>query len=134
MIKIVRGTYGFWNGHAVVPKTAADGPFEMEPEKEKRLVDKGVAVYVGKEPEAPVVEPEPVIEEPEAETEEAEEYTLEALQAMKLADLKALAKEYGIEYRVGMKKADFAEIVFVALQVIDDGDEIPDADPADSIV
>jgi hypothetical protein len=48
MIKIVNGVYGMKIGNRVIPVTEKDGPIELAPEKEARLVKKGVAVYVDK--------------------------------------------------------------------------------------
>ena len=59
MIQIVQGTFGYWNGTSVVPKTSKDGPLELEPTLEQRLVEKGVAVYVNAEPQAPAAPPAP---------------------------------------------------------------------------
>ena len=47
MIKIIKGTYGFRDGNKVVPKKSSDPPFSLPPEKERRLVNAGVAKYVG---------------------------------------------------------------------------------------
>lgn len=71
MIKIIKGTYGYVDGNgAVQPKTAKDGPFSLTKEQEKRLVDQGVAEYVGaKAPAATEVKTEEVkAEEPAKKT------------------------------------------------------------------
>ena len=65
MIKIVRGVYGYvTESGAVKPKTAADEPFELAPEKEARLVGLGVAEYVGGASPAPAESAEGVEEDP----------------------------------------------------------------------
>lgn len=52
MIKIIRGTYGYVDKDGVVsPKTSKDAPFELDKDKEARLVDQGVAEYVESEEE-----------------------------------------------------------------------------------
>ena len=48
-VKIVRGTYGHWNGKAVVAKNSDSEPFELDEKKAQRIVDLGVAQYVQKE-------------------------------------------------------------------------------------
>ena len=49
MIRIVKGTFGYFDGRRVVPVTAADGPQSYDPELEARLVSEGVAEYVAHE-------------------------------------------------------------------------------------
>lgn len=47
MIRMIKGTYGMQNGARVIPIRPEDGPFSLEPDQEKRLVNKlGVAEYV----------------------------------------------------------------------------------------
>lgn len=144
MVKIIKGTYGYWNGHSVELKTEKDGPFEMEPEKEQRLVNKGVAVYV----DAPEVEEvaEGVIDNNDdfsvdgevighveddnivITDEEVIEETVEDIKAelseMSLEELKAEGEKYGIKYKVGTKKADFVELIFNAMAT----EELPEAE------
>jgi len=57
MIKIVKGTYGLRVNGLVVPKNKNSEPFEIDPKREKELIDAGIAVAV----EAPKKE-EPVEE------------------------------------------------------------------------
>lgn len=147
MIKIVRGTYGYWNGRYVEPKTEKDAPFELEAEKEKRLVDKGVAVYVV-EPTNVEISEEGDFEVDgkvvgkvdgdivEVTDEDVTEATIEDVKAelskLTLEELKAEGKKYGVSYKVGTKKADFVDQILSAMPA--EEEELPDADPADAIV
>ena len=49
MIVIIKGTYGHVDGGRLVPKTSKDPPFSIDPEKEAKLVEKGVARFVKEE-------------------------------------------------------------------------------------
>ena len=75
MIKIINGIYGYKQGNSIIPKTKKDEPFECDAKEEARLVQLGVAEYVGESKSA----------------EDAPLYTTD----MKLADLKEIAKEKG---------------------------------------
>ena len=47
MIKIIQGTFGFYDGKRVRPLTAADGAVDLKnPELEKRLIAEGVAISI----------------------------------------------------------------------------------------
>lgn len=68
MIRIVRGVYGFVDSDgAVHPKTVKDEPFSVDAEKEKRLVEQGVAVFVDEPKTEAKAEPKA---EPKEETKE----------------------------------------------------------------
>lgn len=68
MIKISRGVYGFIDENGTVrPKTARDGAFSVSEDEEARLVNLGVAEYVGEEPRK---EEKPSEETPEETPEE----------------------------------------------------------------
>lgn len=107
MIKMKSGTCGVpvMHGDAVVRverKTPNDEPFSLSPEAEARLVERKVAIYVNAHvPIAP----------PENHTEGGEGV---ALEDMKANDLRALGKEYGLSFAVGMKKADMIEAIKAA--------------------
>lgn len=99
MIRIVKGTFGYFDGRRVVPVTAADGPQSYDPELEARLVSEGVAEYVaGAAAEAdhrvtvtPHVDVHVEVEaDPEPEADEP------ALEDMTRAELAELAESYGI--------------------------------------
>ena len=97
MIRIVKGTFGYFDGRRVVPVTYADGPQSYDPELEARLVSEGVAEYAGGAPAAePAPEPEPTpVPEPEPEADEADGEP--ALEGMTRAELAELAGSYGIK-------------------------------------
>lgn len=68
MIKISRGVYGFIDENGTVqPKTARDGAFSASEDEEARLVNLGVAEYVGEEPRK---EEKPSEETPDETSEE----------------------------------------------------------------
>lgn len=86
MIRITRGTFGWFDGRRVVPKNAESEPFVADRELEARLVAKGMAEYVGDSPAAPV--PDGAGQTPA---------TVRAdLADMTKAELEELAKGYGI--------------------------------------
>lgn len=100
MIRIVKGTFGYFDGRRVVPVTAADGPQAYDPELEARLVSEGVAEYVaGAAAEAdhrvtvtPHLDVHVEVEaDPEPEADEP------ALEDMTRAELAELAESYGIK-------------------------------------
>lgn len=100
MIRIVKGTFGYFDGRRVVPVTAADGPQSYDHELEARLVSEGVAEYVaGAAAEAdhrvtvtPHVDVHVEVEaDPEPEADEP------ALEDMTRAELAELAESYGIK-------------------------------------
>ena len=97
MIRIVKGTFGYFDGRRVVPVTFADGPQNYDPELEARLVSEGVAEYVGEAPAAePAPDPEPTpVPEPEQEADEADGEP--ALEDMTRAELADIAEGYGIK-------------------------------------
>jgi len=119
MIKIIAGTFGYFDGRKVVPKTSADGPLELDKALEKRLVDKGVAVYVTKKAEQP----------PEGDGLPA--YNKD----MKLAELQEIAKAYGVDASKMKAKAEVIAAIDAAKEVKDpeggDG-EADDTDPEGS--
>ena len=96
MIRIVKGTFGYFDGRRVVPVTFADGPQSYDPELESRLVSEGVAEYVG---EAPAAGPAPDPEPPPVPAPVPAAYVAAgepALEDMTRAELAELAESYGI--------------------------------------
>lgn len=54
MIKIIKGVYGYVDENLIIqPKTPKDEPFSLDPEKEARLIEQGVAVRVEEPREKP---------------------------------------------------------------------------------
>ena len=152
MIKIIsNGTFGFHNGKFVEPKKKGDAPFSIDPKREAELVELGIAEYVSDEAPAAVepaedAEAENDGEEQAAETGEAQqevpaeeaqegfEVTLEYLEGLKLEPLKEFAAQFGITYKVGTTKADFAKLVYDSLnpEINDELTENPDGDEAEN--
>ena len=89
MIKILAGTFGHFDGRRLIPKTAADAPFSLPAERERELVESGMAEYVGGIPEEPAA---PAASGVAATPAEFPEVSTE----MKLAELKAIAAGIGI--------------------------------------
>lgn len=120
MIRIVKGTFGWYDGRRVIPKTRADGPFRADDGLEARLVAEGVAEYADEgaadaEPTKPEAPAAPVADEaPEAESD---------LESMTKAELEDVARELGVT--VGRKtKAQLIE-------AIEEADEPPALDAAE---
>ena len=126
MIKIVNGVYGMKIGNRVIPVTEKDGPIELAPEKEARLVKKGVAVYV----DLPADDASPLIpEEPEDKLPEYNE-------DMTREQLNKIALEYGIEDP--QKARNKAELISWIDEIVDgelddDEDMPPVFDAADAV-
>lgn len=103
MIQIIAGTYGMRKGNSVIPVTKNSGPISLPEEQENELVAQGIAVFVSKK--ASDNNSEERICEEKAST--AERNTQEgSLESMKLAKLKELAREYGIDPDGLNRKAD----------------------------
>ena len=114
MIKIIAGTFGYYNGRKVIPLTNADGPQKLDPELEARLVKDGIAEYIDADqakPEDPATPPDPAgapasqdpADPPEGSgNAEPPEYSEET----KLEDLKKIAAGYGVDASAMRKKAD----------------------------
>lgn len=80
--------------------------------------------------------------QPEVKVVDGVEVTLVLLEEMKLDQLKEFAEPYGVEYKVGMKKSDYAQLVFDAIEVEDEAaaegeDDVetpPPFNPEDAVV
>ena len=121
MIQIVRGVYGYLDKDGIVrPKTEADEPFELSPEQEARLVGIGVAQYVGKVKSAPVEEPQEV----------------HSLADLSAKELREMAKDYGLTFKVGMSKAEMVAAIEAAeseLDAADDSEPAPVFDASEAV-
>lgn len=106
MIKMTRGTYGYWDGTILVPKNKKSEPFSLSFEKEKRLVDRGVAEYVG--------EP-PTNENQNEDGQNEDDEILEYDENTKLPDLKEIASKYNIDTSKMRKKEDVIKAIEEAL-------------------
>lgn len=110
MIRIVKGTFGYFDGRRVVPVTAADGPQSYDPELEARLVSEGVAEYVAHEADHRVTVTPHVDIHIDVEADPEPEADEPALEDMTRAELAELAESYGI--RPGkMTKAKLIEAI-----------------------
>jgi hypothetical protein len=153
MIKIVRGVYGFMDKDGIVrPKTEADEPFELLPEQEARLVDRGVAEYVGDAKIEQDVEAEQVENEgeqapigfdetpPEDFVEDEAEVVEEIIDLETLTgkELRELGKEYGLTFKANAKKADMIEAITEAQKEVavaeDDGELAPVFDASEAVL
>ena len=143
MIKIVQGVYGFLDKNGIVrPKTKADEPFELAPEQEARLVRLGVAAYVGnteneQEPEDTEEvdtenEQEPIgfDETPpsdfddDAKIDEAEVVEeIVDIATLNVKKLRALGKEYGLTFKVGMTKDEMVTAITTAQAEVAEDEE-----------
>lgn len=134
MIKMIAGKTGVLVNGITVPKTKESDPFRSTLEHEARMVKAGLAVYVD--------DPAPV-DAPENPTDGGEDVSLED---MKADDLRALGKEYGLSFKVGMKKAEMIEAIKAARAESDednedenptdgdeDGEEAPTFDPSEAV-
>ena len=118
MIKIVAGTFGYFNGRKKEMITAASGARSFDPKLEARLVSEGVAEYVdapkAKDDQWPnPVPPSPELSTPDevnaTETADVKECVTEYVEYspdMKLADLKAIGEQYGLDVKSFKSKAE----------------------------
>lgn len=100
MIKVVNGSYGYRNPATgiVEPKTAKSSPFSLSPEREKELVEAGIAEYAGDQAKAT---------ETEEDSDEAPEF---GPFKSKEQNLKAAAF-YGVEVAEGMKNKEIVAAI-----------------------
>ena len=137
MIKIVQGTFGYWNGTSVVPKTSKDGPLDLEPELEQRLVKKGVAVFVSAAPaDPPATPPTPENDggtppDPAAAGQDNDDDGLPAYDAgMKLEELKEIAAIYGVNASKMRSKAAVVAAIDAVKAALDQDPDDGESPPA----
>jgi hypothetical protein len=103
------GMYGAYNEDikSVIIKTRESAPFEEDDALSLRMIEKGILVRAdADEAEAePEESTEEISEELPAEDEEAD------LESLSMKELKEIASEYGISYKVGMSKADLINAI-----------------------
>ena len=129
-IKIKRGFYGLHTKFGVQAKGPNDEAFEVDDNEAKRLVDLGIAKYIGDTPVATVEESAdednasvnpPEIEAPaESEYEgdsvtDIPEYSIDS----NASDLRAIAKSVGITFKVGMTKSEMLAVLDEHFGVMD---------------
>lgn len=117
MVKIIKGTYGHYDGHKVIPINEKSGPQSFDPEVEARLVKKGVAVYVGDAPAA---------------GNDAGDGMPAYNADMKLDDLKKIAEAYGVDASKAKSKKAVIDMIEAAKAAQDDADD--DNDDDDGVV
>lgn len=121
MVVIIKGTFGYFNGKKIKPITAADGPQTFDPELEARLVKNGVARYA-EENKTLTSAPQPPKGKDDAE--------LPAYDAtMKMAELKEIAKAYGVDASKCTSKAEICDLIDASLAEDDDEPDLSPADP-----
>ena len=119
MIQMKAGTFGLAVNGFVKAMTKDSGPFVASEEQEARLVKLGLAEYVGE----PVTVPQDEVPEDVADEDAAEdEAPLKPLEDLTANELRALGKEYGLSFKVGVTKAEMIEAITAA--------QAPDADEA----
>lgn len=103
MIRIVAGTYGMRKGRNIVPVTENSGPISLTEKQENELVAQGIAVFVdGGIPVGAADARNRAEKGKDAERNVPEG----ALEGMKLAELKEIARSYGINPDGVNRKAD----------------------------
>ena len=89
MIRVKKGTVGYWDGRRIVPLTAKSGAVRLRSDAERRFVELGVAEYVDTDGS-----PEDVADE-----------------SMSTKDLREIAKSRGITFKVGLTKKEMVDIL-----------------------
>lgn len=105
LVKIIKGTYGHWDGKTVVAKNADSEPFDLDEKKAQRIIGLGVAQYVQEKTTTAMKEQSA---EEESEIIEPDVSELEKLTVM---ELKKIAGEYGIAYEKTSKKAELIQAI-----------------------
>lgn len=121
MIKMIRSTYGLPVNGVVKPMDKNSGPFSAGEAQEKRLVERGYAVYVDEVGGADI-----------SASSQGNEIKLDE---MKADALRAYGKELGLTLKVGLTKAEMVDAIRKALAEAEetpDDEDIPgDADAPD---
>jgi hypothetical protein len=107
------GTYGLFNEStkSTIIKTKESAPFNMDDALSLRMIKKGVLVRVNN-PESLGEIKEPV-KEPEKDPAviSVNTHTGDVLEDMTLKELKAIAKEQGVTFKIGMSKARLIDAI-----------------------
>ena len=145
-VKIIEGTYGYRPDPSkpfLVRPVSAGGTCDVSAEECQRLIALGIAEAVETPatplatPQIPVPEPGPesntpegkAVKEPQETTEEATLQEDEVdLSTLKLAELKAIAAQHGVDAGKMRSKAE----VIAAIQAA--GDELPDLTPEEPML
>lgn len=92
MIRVTKGTIGYWDGHKIVLVTAKSGMVRLRPEAERRFVTLGVAEYAG-----------------DPDTDGSSDDIVD--ESMSTKDLREIAKSRGITFKVGTTKQEMIDIL-----------------------
>ena len=129
-IKITRGFYGLHTKLGIRTKGPNDEAFEVDDNEAKRLVDLGIAKYIGDTPVATVEESadedNASVNTPETEAPAESEYEGDSVTDIPeyssdstVAELRAIAKAEGISFKVGMTKSEMVEALDEHFGVMD---------------
>ena len=134
MIKIIKGVYGHVENGNIIPKNSKSEPFSLSPEREEELVSCGVAAYVEKEETSISAKSINDSKDEKEEHKEPQEDTdsekisdkPEYSEEMKIAELKELADEYGIEVSGLKSKVEIIKSLDEYFESLEDSDgELP---------
>lgn len=154
MIKMVRGVFGLPVNGIVKAIDKDYGPFEAGAEQEARLIRLGLAVRVEDGEPAPVddpVEDDILVDDPigfdetppedfdDADAEDEAEIVEEIidLKTLSAKELRALGKDYGLTFKVGMTKEEMAAAIEAAQAEEaegEDGEPAPEFDAAEAVL
>ena len=129
-IKITRGFYGLHTKLGIRTKGPNDEAFEVDNNEAKRLVDLGIAKYIGDTPVATVEESadedNASVNTPETEAPAESEYEGDSVTDIPeyssdstVTELRAIAKAEGISFKVGMTKSEMVEALDEHFGVMD---------------
>lgn len=109
MIRIIAGVYGYRENGIITPKDKDSRPFSLNPEREAELVRLGIAEYI----DAVMMGDKKEITQPDEEHGQGNEAdhdcyyeSVEYNSEMKLAQLKKMANEHGINTNKMKSKAE----------------------------
>jgi len=148
MIKVISGTVGVFENNRMELKTSKNGPFELDGKREAELVASGIAKYHEQATafsQAAVSDKPPEPPAGDEKEDDAEPGTAELPaynDSMKLDELKAIAKAYGVDAEAMRSKAQVVAAIDTAKEAAakdseDDTDEdenqLPDLNAADPV-
>ena len=143
MIQMIAGVYGRkMPDGSVKAMDKNSAPFEVSPETEERLIRLGLAVradHVDTEMPIGFDETPPAEDDDEDEIDETEVETEEVdLEALTVKELQEIGKQYGITFKVGMKKAELIAAIEAAQSeddaAEDDGEDAPSFDASEAVL
>lgn len=127
MIQIVQGIYGMVVGRSVEAVRAGDPPITLSPDRERELVESGIARYV----DAPLQdvgqgapEASPAVETPKEQAIGLPEYNVD----MKFDELKRIATIYGVDedkLRAANSKVKVVALIDELAAQLDEDDDPP---------